>query len=342
MSGGVMEEIEELVAKGSAALEERRFTEAEEHYQQALKLKPGNGAALLGLAMVYNRTGAPQKAKALLASLIKSFEAHAKKASSQKRGGKKAAAAKQPLPSSASQAEVYAQMGYACALLGELQEARSFFQKANELFPAPKLAEAISAIDQALAPKDPVKQTLAQASLWVGAGQLEKALEVLKKGLSQWPENAALLHATAMVLRGLKQPDEAMRLMQLAIVLDPDQALYFNDLGMLFLDQREPSKALTCYRRAVARDPNYAIAYSNMGVVYKQMGQIDEAIAAYRKAIELQPNLAAAHNNLGNLLRMKGEWFEAKQHLLRALELQPDYPDAKANLAALLEEESRR
>jgi len=338
-------ELQNLLSSASQLLHAFKFSEAKQTYQQALSLAPGNGMAMLGLAMVYNRTNEADKAKQMLLPLLANLTAAQKQQQpvvNAKRRGKQ----RQPQPAvkeaqvdhSGSLATVYAQLGFACHQLNQLAEAKRYYEASMALFPSSDVQNLLDKVDKPLSKPSAEDIILEQVNRLVAENHLNDAIEVLKKALELAPESAKLLHGLGMLLRYLKQPDQALPLVQQAIILEPDNAVYYNDLGMIFEDRGEHQKAITFYKRALKLNPQYAIAYSNLGVTYKHLNQLDDAVAAYMKALELKPNMAAAHNNLGNLYRMMGKKTEAQVHLLKAIELVPDYADAKKNLSALFAE----
>ena len=320
-------QLNRLIHEAAIKLDAREFQEAEPIYEEALKLQKGNAAALMGLAMIYNRTSRPKEAKELLASLLTLFQP----AKSQR--GKKLVPAKKP--SNQVMATLYTQLGVAHHLLGEKDKALDMYKKALMLVPSKEIEYMISSVQNPPKKLSPQQILLREANAFLKLNKIDEAQFILKKALQKYPSDAELLYLMALSFRQAKDPKKALPFLQQAIMIDPEKALYYNDLGMIFHDMQDHKKAIAFYKRAIARNPEYAIAYSNMGVAYKRLEQIPEAIEAYREAIILEPTFAAAHNNLGNLLRFTGDIEGAKRHLKKALELVPDYEDARKNLSEI-------
>ena len=129
----------DLVSQASKKLDMRDYAEAQKLYEEALSIQKGNSAALMGMAMVYNRTNKPELAKNLLSSLLKLF-----KPQKIKRGKK---LKKQAMPSPIVQATIYAQLGVAQQLLGETKDALKMYKKAIALHPSAELEHMIDAIE---------------------------------------------------------------------------------------------------------------------------------------------------------------------------------------------------
>lgn len=333
-------ELNHLLTSAADLLQSFKLVEAQSIYQQILTKQPGHPMAMLGLAIVYNRTDAPEKAKKMLEPLLVKINQlqQTRKPPHQKNKGSVKQNTAAPSIDPAAVATVYAQMGFACHQLNQLSEARNFYQKSLAVYPSVDVENLLKQVDKPLTKPSPEQAVLAKVNQLVAENQVAEAIEIMKKATELAPESPALLHGLGMLLRHLQQPDQAMPLVQQAIILEPTNPIYYNDLGMIFQDRAEYQKAVSFYKRAIKLDENYAAAYSNLGVAYKCLEQIEDAIASYQKAIEIKPNMAAAHNNLGNLYRMMGKKQEAQTHLLKAIELVPDYADAKKNLAALFSE----
>ncbi len=315
----------ETINVAAQKLDLGEYDEAERLYAQALRLQGGNAAAIMGLAMLYNRTSRPAKARELLLKLILAFVDDA---------GDKKGANKEAPPKNAI-AAIYVQLGLAYQLLGEPNEALLQYENAWSLSPMPELEKTIQALKNPVNNLSVQQKVLLDAHILLRAKNILEAEALLRKSLEQFPDDSKLLHLLSMLFRSAGKIDEALPLLQQAIILDPEEAQYYNDLGMIFQDKGDFQKAIIFHKRAISRKADFAIAYSNMGVAYKKLNKIADAIDAYREALVLQPDFAPAHNNLGNLLRITGDVAGAKRHLKKAIELAPDYEDAKVNLMEL-------
>ena len=323
-------ELNSLIHEAAIKLDAREFQEAESIYEEALKLQKGNAAALMGLAMIYNRTSRPKEAEKLLSSLLALFQP------AKRKRGKKLIPTKKP--SNQVMATLYTQLGVAHFLLDEKDKALTMYKKALTLMPSKEIEYMISSVQNPQKKLSPQQILLREANAFLKLNKIDEAQFILKKALRKYPSDAELLYLMALSFRQAKDPKKALPFLQQAIMIDPEKAFYYNDLGMIFHDMQEYAKAVKFYKRALSRDPNYALSYSNMGVAYKKLEQPKEAIEAYKKALEIDQNLAAAHNNLGNLLRFTGDTEGAKEHLEQALQINPNYEDARKNLEELGEE----
>lgn len=313
-----------LLKDAGARLEQYDFGSALQLYGQAMALEPQNAAAAMGMAMVFNRTGKPAEALALLERIWTAM------------------VAARPKATAVQQAAVLAQVGLAKEQLGRLGEALETYQQAGRLVRSPDLERRVKQLEPLVGSPVPVQQLILNARRLQANGQLEEAARTFRAALQLQPDSAEVLHGLALVLRALKAPADAMPLLQKAVILAPERAEYYNDLGLLFQDRADFAKAISFHKRALKVDPMFAFAWINLGVAYKRLGRMQESEEAYRKALEVDPRLPQAHNNLGNLLRVTGRLEDARRHLRRALALQPGYRDAQENLAAVASEVAAR
>lgn len=113
-------------------------------------------------------------------------------------------------------------------------------------------------------------------------GQPLKAVEVLAKAWSYYPDNISLIN-------------------QLAITLNRSQ---------------QPNKARLIVRRALEKDQNYVPALITAALIEGQLGQNEQALATAERAIALAPKLAQPHIAKANALL----GLERDQEALAALE----------------------
>ncbi|SFM63890.1 superkiller protein 3 [Nitrosomonas nitrosa] len=301
-------------------LEKREYSNAETLYRKAMQLQPGNAAAAMGIAMIYNRAGQPEEALKILQKVWKAISGSKTK------------------KNIASKAAVLAQIGLAQQQTGRMIEALQSFREANALKPSAELSKLIQNLESAVENPRTIVQLVAKANQLQQGGKLDEATKLYHTALQLNPDHPEALHGLGLVLRAQKDLDGALPLIQQAIILAPDRPDYYNDLGILFQERGELEKAISFHKRALKVKADFTPAYINLGVAYKRIGKLDEAITAYRKAIQLKPNSPAAHNNLGNLLRIQGDLKGARKELKQAIKLHPSYQDAIENLATVEQE----
>lgn len=163
-------------------------------------------------------------------------------------------------------------------------EAQQFYEEAQTLRRAGKPDAAIGQYRQALA-RDPAMRParLQLAGLLQESGQVDEALQVLKSGYEQQP-NDALAIAVGRMLADQGQRDEALNwLVRGRPALRPaDFAL----MGALLSQLQRFDESVKAYQRALAADSNQGGWLLGLGLALESLGRMDEARAAYRKALE--------------------------------------------------------
>ncbi|HEX4952140.1 MAG TPA: tetratricopeptide repeat protein [Thermoanaerobaculia bacterium] len=224
------------------------------------------------------------------------------------------------------------ELGRACLLVGELQEAEKVFRSALELDPgsAPALeglgqialardrpAEAVVFLERALAlvpEANRVHYPLAQAYRKIGDAPAAEA-HLAKRGLvgpkipDPWADRVA-------AARGGER---------LAI-----------SRGRLALQAGDVASAVAAFEEAVAAAPKSVPAWVNLGVARSRAGRNEEAIAALRTAAGLDPANLTAQYNLALLLAGLGRWNEACAAVEAALALDHNDPVMNREMARCL------
>ena len=157
-------------------------------------------------------------------------------------------------------------------------------------------------------------------------GEFEVAVDVVRQGLHNHPQDASLFEMLARCLKRLEPPRhaEAVTCYYEALAILPDSPLLWNSLGIVLGDLGEMEDAVTAFRRTLELFPRFASAMTNIGVVRFKQGKLAQAIVAYREARDMDPGNAICHMNLGAALNAAGEREEALEAHRKAYELKPD------------------
>jgi len=107
------------------------------------------------------------------------------------------------------------------------------------------------------------------------------ALETLKEGLNDYPDNNAIMVDLINIYLNMNKSDEAMKYLNMAISQDPKNASFHFAMGTLYdkLGNFEESKK--SYETAISFKPDYFDAYYNLGALFFNKGvkQVDVANA---------------------------------------------------------------
>lgn len=136
---------------------------------------------------------------------------------------------------------------------------------------------------------DPYLGLLAQASVYAGEGEGEKALAAYKK-------------ATRM---------------------RPDRWEAYQRFGSYYLDAQEVDRAIEMFRLYVGVAPDQSASYHHLGRAYQQKQMYSEAIVAFMKALEKDPTASPLVFRIAQLHEFRGDGVQAREYYQRYLSMVP-------------------
>lgn len=100
---------------------------------------------------------------------------------------------------------------------------------------------------------------------YVELGDLDKALETIAKGRSEFPDSYSLLIDEANVYYKKGNNDMFKMKLEEAIMMNPtDPTLYYN-VGVMNMNQKNIDEAIENFKKAIELKPDYGDAYNNIG-----------------------------------------------------------------------------
>lgn len=209
--------------------------------------------------------------------------------------------------------------------------------KAMTLYGDGKTAEAVETLKRIIE----VRKDIGVAYYRLGfvhmnEGKTEEALEILRQGLSNVPNDYDLYRNYIRLLGRAGQYDEIIENFNeksyREISSDPE---IWNSLGFAYAEKEVWKKAIDAYDRALSLDPKYAEAFYHLGDVYltlaaqnRDMSLVKKSSENFRKAIEADPDYPSPYFGLGRAYRIMRGSDEAIHNLKKAVELQPDFDAA--------------
>jgi tetratricopeptide (TPR) repeat protein len=164
-------------------------------------------------------------------------------------------------------------------------------------------------------------------TLW-RKGEIQRAVEVLKRGQAIAPDNPFANLQLALALENTGMRLEAQRFYQNAVDNDANGGIALNNLAFLLAeDGKDLDKALDYATRAQRLMPANDQVTDTLGYIYFKQQATDNAIAIFEDLVKRNPASASFRYHLGMALYQKGDVKAAKQHLLTALDLGPDKSD---------------
>ncbi|MGH7677168.1 MAG: DUF4388 domain-containing protein [Gemmatimonadaceae bacterium] len=137
------------------------------------------------------------------------------------------------------------------------------------------------------------------------AGDLARARDTLKEGISHHP-HAAVLHCNlAALLERLGDHEGALSSAEHGLAEDPALPQLHKNVGDLYYRAGRHNEAFEAFERATRADANLGSdVYLKLGNIRLRRGQRAEAAASWQRALQLDPDNAVARSNLETLKRV--------------------------------------
>ncbi len=177
------------------------------------------------------------------------------------------------------------------------------------------------------------------ATLYKEQNKYREAVEVLREGYTNNPNNYKIIVTFGILLTEAGQFDAAIDILTKGLALiDYDPELW-NYLGVAFWRKGEFKSAEEAFDKALSLDKNYPIVLNNLGSLYlsrfgesKNKDFLQQAISHFERALNLDPDYASAHNGLGSTFAQAGNIDAAISSWERAVDLKPDFDYPLYNL----------
>jgi len=213
---------------------------------------------------------------------------------------------------SARLAEVYHARGEAYASLGRIEEARSDYLKAAEIYAQLAKASRVEVCSYVIR---------AIASPLTEFSCFDKAVMNYTSLLEIDPFCTDAYYGRGIAYYHLNKPKQAVVDLSRTIDLEPSKVDAYLGRGMAYAEMGEHERAIADFTKAIEIKPDLAVAYSNRAGVYEQVSSYEQAIADYSRAVEIDNNLLEAYLNRGSLYERLGSKGLAIADFERALEL---------------------
>jgi tetratricopeptide (TPR) repeat protein len=160
------------------------------------------------------------------------------------------------------------------------------------------------------------------------AGRFADAELLYRKLLIERPDDPAVLHNLALVLKTLGNLAESETMLRRALAADPSKAAFHNSLGVLLRALNRTDEAEAAYRKSIELWEGYPEAHFNLGVLLEAQNRSDDALACYLEALSWQPGYARALTRVGFILQQRESFDQARQYFETAIAADPQFFDA--------------
>jgi tetratricopeptide (TPR) repeat protein len=157
-----------------------------------------------------------------------------------------------------------------------------------------------------------------------GEGDLERALEDLRRAVALAPEPTFLKHSLAKYLWLLDHDDEAVEVLEDALEADPAYPPGWDLLLEIHRYAGDVDKVIAVATEALEHHPDAADFWHYLGLGYSGAERRDEALDAFRKALDLEPESADRHESLAVEYQIAGRYDDCIATLDSGLERNPE------------------
>lgn len=176
-----------------------------------------------------------------------------------------------------------------------------------------------------------------QAHRLYSDGDFDGALEMLREGLSLYPNAVELYVGLGYARLAREEIAWARHSFHQALVLDPTHEDALVGMGEVLLRLGDQAGALALFRdvQAMGFDQDVDLMLTMGRALYRE-GLFVQARDVFTKAVSVRPDNGESAASLAYCLHRLGDEVEASRHLRRALRLDPDLHEARVYLGHLL------
>ena len=180
------------------------------------------------------------------------------------------------------------------------------------------------------------------AHIYRKEGQLEKALALCKKGVSEQAHFAEGHIALALVLMDINKLEKSLSSIKAAIKLEPKNIFAYQILGQIYLALKNPEQTIRAYKMVLLLDPENktaqnllkklepvtAIQYDKTGFAFKSLKQVAQHIT---DQVDLGDKASTLFSNKESQLESPKqiEQFEIRYSILSALIYRKEFLKAR-------------
>lgn len=163
-------------------------------------------------------------------------------------------------------------------------------------------------------------KTLGQCvGLW-DRGELDQAMDLLRKEMTEHPDDPACIALAAHIYEKSGNTPVAYNLFKLAKDMQPGEASNWLNYGRCAQDLWKSSDAERAYTRAISitnRESTKVMCLGNLAAMHIDHGRFEKAEEYLRKAVKLDPDSKTVVANIGFCQLAKGQWDEGWKNYRR-------------------------
>ena len=160
-------------------------------------------------------------------------------------------------------------------------------------------------------------------------GDYPQALEYVKAGLRESPQNLELLTRAAKLHFNLGRIEEAIGFYRALLTIQPRNPSLYEELGMSLESLDRSEEAAQNYQTALAIDPTRSSPHRGLGYVYAKQKRVQDSIVEFETAIRLGDNDLTLKTSLCQQYAYIGQYHQAATCLEQVLKRDPNNKGAQ-------------
>ena len=152
----------------------------------------------------------------------------------------------------------------------------------------------------------------------------EDSVAILHKAQDISSDNASINYSIGFTYKEMGDYDDAIDSFESVISQNPDDVLAHNHLGSIYFAEKDHTKAIAAFKRGLQVDQNHPILNYNLAHVYEDMKNYPEAVRCYETALKTRPGWLDAIRDFSELLIICQDTKQAQELVEQSIKLHPD------------------
>ena len=173
-------------------------------------------------------------------------------------------------------------------------------------------------------------------SIFVRAGQDEKAIPYYEQIITNNPENTDAMISLGGIFRRLKRYEDSVNILHKAQEISANDASVNYSLGFTYKEMGDYDDAVDAFESVISRNPDDVLAHNHLGAIYYAKNDYKTSIAAYKRGLQVDQNHPILNYNLAHVYEDMKNYPEAVRCYETALKTRPGWLEAIRDFSELL------
>lgn len=173
-------------------------------------------------------------------------------------------------------------------------------------------------------------------SIYVRAGQDEKAIPYYEQIITFNPDNTDSMVSLGAIFRRLKRYEDSVNILHKAQDISSSNPNINYNLGFTYKEMGDYDDAIDAFESVISRNPDDVLAHNHLGSIYSAKKEYEPAIAAFKRGLQLDQNHPILNYNLAHVYEATKNYPEAVRSYEIALKTRPGWLDAIRDFSELL------